>query len=403
MSQSLTVPAQSVVASKPRLIRRVVGLFHGGLQELGSPKERRNPYLDGLRAIAVLLVINGHVADAIRHNLGGNRYTEFTLVDNGWIGVDLFFVLSGYFIGGQLWRELDKTGAIAFGKFVIRRGLRIWPLYFFVFAAIALFWHQQLIDKHYGWSDLVFLTNYLPYGIVLGGWSLCSEEQFYLLTPLLLLLFGRQTLRRYTIGLLAIFVLEYLVRAATYYVHAGHHLFVRSPAAFEVIYYRFHTHCDGLIAGLFVANLTGRRALKTPARHPWIFVLLGAVFLVAAKRIQPETLDFTGLAVFFGALVWWGTQRNIRLFDSLIFYWLSRLSFGMYLLHPYLISPIVRHISPAIAARIGGEGSAFVSFGVLSLAAALISVLTFCLVEHPFLVLRTALLRRTSTPSLVAT
>jgi peptidoglycan/LPS O-acetylase OafA/YrhL len=404
---------QSLVIAPPepkrRFVRRTLALFHGALQELANPKERRNPYLDGLRTIAVLLVINGHFSEAFGNAYGTNAFSRFTLTDNGWIGVDLFFVLSGFFIGSQLWRELDRTGTISLRRFIIRRGLRIWPLYFFVFLAITLFLPSLPAIRQHGWSDLVFLTNYLPYGIVLGGWSLCTEEQFYLLAPAALLLIGARSRRAYAWGLCLLFLVELAVRATTFYLHAGHH-FARNAAAFNTVYYPFHTHCDGLIAGLLVANLatsghkTGHKASqKTNIKRPWLLVLAGALFLVAVRKLQPEILDFTGLAVFFGTLVWWGTQRVIRIFDSTIFYWLSRLSFGMYLLHPYLIGWFVRHIAPALTARLGPSVSTAACAALLSIAAALVSILTFCLVEHPFLVLREAMLRRKTVVPLVAT
>ena len=195
---------------------RLRGLFRGGLQELAQPGERRVPFLDGLRAIAVLLVINDHVASGFEQQYGGNRYTRFPLTANGWIGVDLFFVLSGFFIGSQLWKELRRTGTISLRNFVWRRGMRIWPLYFFTFAVVFLLSPTNAAAKQFGWSDLVFLTNYLNHGIVLGGWSLSSEEQFYLLTPVLLLLCAKRSLRWFRWALAGLFVLEIVVRVVLY-------------------------------------------------------------------------------------------------------------------------------------------------------------------------------------------
>lgn len=367
-----------------------MALFHGGFRDLAIPTEHRNPYLDGLRAIAVLLVINDHCSASFATTYASNAYTRFPVTANGWIGVDLFFVLSGYFIGSQLWRELDKTGTISIPRFIIRRGLRIWPLYFFVFAAVATLFHSFFLSKQGGWSDLVFLTNYLPHGIVLGGWSLCTEEQFYLLAPTILFFIGRRSRSGYCWGLVATMLLEIIVRGATYYAHSGH-IFARNPAAFETLYYPFHTHCDGLIAGLLVSKLASGKS-TFHMRRPWLIVLAGLVFLVGVHALQPEILDFTALAVFFGALVWWGTQRNISLFNHRVFYWLSRLSFGMYLLHAYLIAPLFRHTLPHMVARSGPLASVLY-FAVLVVCSALLSAVTFCLIEHPFLVLRTAVLR----------
>ncbi len=181
----------------PRALSRIGGMFRGGWRELTTPAEKRNPFLDGLRTIAVLLVVNGHSAHGIVASFGENAYTRFPLTSAGWMGVDLFFVLSGFFIGGQLWRELSKSETIHFGRFMIRRGLRIWPLYFLVLVAMIFIYPEIATLRHYGWTDAVFITNYLkdPTGLVNGSWSLCSEEQFYIIAPLLLLAVGKRSAR----------------------------------------------------------------------------------------------------------------------------------------------------------------------------------------------------------------
>ena len=141
------------------------------------PSDKRIPFLDGLRTLAVLLVVNHHVGAAFDSTYLPTRYTSFPLTINGWMGVDLFFVLSGFFIGSQLWKELSKTGTVRLGDFMLRRTLRIWPLYFATYiAALALLPHFGAA-KQYGWADVVFLVNYLDHGVVLGGWSLSTEEQ----------------------------------------------------------------------------------------------------------------------------------------------------------------------------------------------------------------------------------
>src|SRR5262249_38367589 len=88
------------------------------------------PALDALRTCAVLIVLCAHLTVAyLKHGGIDSWLARFPLVKNGGLGVDLFFVLSGYFIGKQLWRELARTGTIHFSRFVFRRGLRIWPLF----------------------------------------------------------------------------------------------------------------------------------------------------------------------------------------------------------------------------------------------------------------------------------
>jgi peptidoglycan/LPS O-acetylase OafA/YrhL len=401
----MTKPSTKADAHTARLRRtsvRLIGLLQGAWRDLAVPTEKRSPFLDGLRAIAILLVINAHEAAAFSERLGKNFYTRFPVTSAGWMGVDLFFVLSGFFIGSQLWRELAQTGTISFSRFIIRRGLRIWPLYFFVFAVVAIMFPAVTVAQHYGWSDLTFLTNYFHHGIVDGSWSLCSEEQFYILAPLSMLLFKRRSAAAYRWGLGVLLVVELGVRMWTFHSLTGH-LLVRNTDAMQHIYFPFHTHSDGLIAGLLIANLIAYAGKARTPKLPWIPIVTGVLFLLAAARLNMEVLNFTGLAVFFGGVVWLGTQYVIPIFNGHIFYLLSRLSFGMYLNHQYMEQWVAEQIAPRLLhLHLGGAGAAFGSCVVLVCLSAFVSALTFALLEHPFLVLRTAILGRKAIPRLVA-
>src|SRR5262245_20703739 len=102
------------------------------LHELNHPPRNAVPALDALRTCAVLFVVVGHAAAAYTSSAGReNAFAHLPWVRNGWIGVDLFFVLSGYLIGNQLWKELLSTHGIDFPRFFLRRSFRIWPLYYF--------------------------------------------------------------------------------------------------------------------------------------------------------------------------------------------------------------------------------------------------------------------------------
>src|SRR5262249_28669352 len=140
------------------------------LHELVHRSKGQIPALDALRTCAVLFVIFTHIAEAYVEAGGKNNlFAKLPFVRGGWMGVDLFFVLSGYFIGKQLWREMLATRTIHFTRFALRRGFRIWPLYFFfiVFAIFVLGRGNFPYSKW--WSDPLFLTNYLNQGVVGGG------------------------------------------------------------------------------------------------------------------------------------------------------------------------------------------------------------------------------------------
>ena len=138
-----------------------------------APVVGRQSHLDVLRAIAVLLVLARH-----------HRATGF-LHDIGWIGVDPFFVLSGFLVAGLLFKEHRSSGMLHIGRFLLRRSLKIHPLFYLVLALTvlerALFgWDEPLIGYM---VEVLFLQSYFE-GVWSHTWSLAVEEHFYLLLAL---------------------------------------------------------------------------------------------------------------------------------------------------------------------------------------------------------------------------
>lgn len=162
-------------------------------------KKEYFPALDGLRAVAVLVVLLAH---------GSTRLWPTELqYRGGWLGVQIFFVLSGFLITSLLLKERLKTGRISLPSFWTRRALRIWPLYYVVllsYAFVLPHFHKSLFAGMYvsvgapGWEEyraslwpfFIFLQNYFAHvaDVRLGlgiFWSLAIEEHFYLFWPLL--------------------------------------------------------------------------------------------------------------------------------------------------------------------------------------------------------------------------
>jgi peptidoglycan/LPS O-acetylase OafA/YrhL len=372
-------------------------LFAGSLTELKRPPVGQIPFLDGLRSIAILLVVSGHLSGDFARRFGPTLYSRLPFVDNGWIGVDLFFVLSGFFIGGQLWKEQSRHGTIDVGRFMIRRGLRIWPLYYFFFVVlISIGLVLGTAPKTYGWSDLVFLTNYVNHGIVEGSWSLCTEEQFYIVAPLSLYLLARhlRAVEKCRPWLWLLLCAVPVLRAAIW-IHGTGHFFKHDPKLFSPIYYHSITHCDGLIMGLIIANLWETRTqLRSKLANPWVIVALGTLSMAVLHVLQKEIFDFTALALFFGSFVWLGLQRSIPVFNSRLFYWISRLSFGMYLNHEWIAPWVVARIVPHVGLSRSHLLANLIGLLVLIIISAAVALVTFCLVEHPFLQLRKIVLGR---------
>ena len=143
---------------------------------------RRQPGLDLLRALAIIIVVIYHTG--IFGFALPNSVHRF-----GWVGVDLFFVLSGYLIGGQLLSQLGARGQIRFGRFYARRALRILPAYLVV---VAIYFSLPVLREWPTISPLwKFLLSVQNIGLRGGtafshAWSLAIEDQFYLLLPLML-------------------------------------------------------------------------------------------------------------------------------------------------------------------------------------------------------------------------
>ncbi len=170
--------------------------------------------LDGLRGISIALVLLGH--------LGGTQAfpqlgLERVLGNYAFLGVQVFFVISGFLITSLLCRELQSTGAVSLRHFYLRRALRILPAY--MAYLIVLFGFVQagyMVLKPADWvTALTFTVNYFP-GASWGVghlWSLAVEEQFYLLWPAIFVVMGgaKNKLRNVLLGVI---LLAPLVRAA---------------------------------------------------------------------------------------------------------------------------------------------------------------------------------------------
>lgn len=234
----------------------------------------RLPAIDGLRTVAVALVVIYHLSRG--------------LLPGGAVGVDVFFVISGFVITGTLLRERAATGRIRFGQFYIRRWLRLMPALAFVSVAALLF---SVVVGRLNWVGPLFSVTYLmdfarayswasPAQLDLMGhaWSLGIEEQFYLLWPALLALLFLLP-RRWRLGLWAVVLVGPLViRLATY--SPGH-----AFQLYNLPWDRFDQLTVG--AALAVAVTTaGVERIRAVAR--WAWWAGAAVIAVVAVGISVE-------------------------------------------------------------------------------------------------------------------
>ena len=197
--------------------------------------------LDILRALAVILILFRH------SNLDNNLISHF-----GWLGVDLFFVLSGFLISNMLFVEHKKNKSIRVKRFLLRRLFKIFPPFYF-FMLSTILYHVINNSMIFNWnqvlSEIFYLQNYLP-NVWLHTWSLAVEEHFYLFISFTALFLSKKhLLRKKNIlisSLLLLLVLSFMMR-----------FYVSYPHRYDDFYGFTQTHLrfDGIITGILVSYL----------------------------------------------------------------------------------------------------------------------------------------------------
>lgn len=357
--------------------------------------------LDTLRALAIALVFMNH------YTLFVSPATSFGVFGElGWTGVDLFFALSGYLIGGQIIRAIASPEGVSLGRFYARRLLRTLPNFYVV---LALFYCWPAFR---GASPLLPIHQFLTFTANLGlepgsafsyAWSLCVEEQFYLLLPALALLvaaLGRRrpvpTLALAWSLLAAGVVIGMLMRGQAWQLHVAHAAQgMGLHGYYKFIYYASLCRGDELLAGVALALLQ--------TCHPDLWrrlcahgnASLAAGAIATALALRWFWLDHYGhattlfgyplLALGCGLLVLAALSPGsilhaLRVPDATQ---LALWSYAIYLTHKQLCLMF----KPVLAARgieaASGEGI------VLMLAASLLAGwLLYALVETPFMALR---------------
>jgi len=305
--------------------------------------------LDGLRAVAIAMMVAFH----------------YGYLDFAWVSVQLFFVLSGFLITRILLEAREQPLASYLGRFWRRRALRILPLYFGYLLLLSAVFVATGAPAAYR-ENAVYLFTYtynLSRPLLLAGspafthfWTLCVEEQFYLLWPLAVFFLGPRRLPQLAIAMIAVAPVARLL--------LGDHWMRTIQSPFDVgdsIYWSPICQMDSLATGALVAVLR----LPERAAHPrWIFAATLALALglgfanlllhrAAGIALPIETLGYplNGLNMmqhvwsysvwnlFFGATLVWVVQRNARagLLCNPAVVATGRVSYGLYVFHNPLL------------------------------------------------------------------
>jgi peptidoglycan/LPS O-acetylase OafA/YrhL len=321
--------------------------------------------LDGVRAIAILLVMAFH----------------FGIIRFGWMGVQLFFVLSGFLIGTILLKEKASPAPLSarLKKFWIRRSLRIFPLYYIyllVFAGIYLWFAFPEGYLH----DLPYLVSYTfnltrisqtwhESPVYTHFWSLCVEEQFYLFFPFIIFLLSVRSLR---VLLVVVLIGTPLFRWAfgNYLLKSG----IAPFQVFDVIYWFPLSHLDAFFTGLAISLLQLHERVKRPlVLFVFVLLLTGAAGLLnfvydSHGHALPVSLGYNFGDINSYQHVWYYTVLNAcagslllllvslhkskagqlisRVFENNILVSIGKVSYGMYILHWVIQTQLISALIP---------------------------------------------------------
>jgi peptidoglycan/LPS O-acetylase OafA/YrhL len=352
----------------------------------------REPGLDLMRAIAILWVMLWHMHWLLHPSLltGPGRY--------GWMGVDVFFVLSGYLIGSQLLRPYTRGSQPSLGSFYLRRAFRVLPAYLAVLLLyFAVPGFREAPGLSPAWQFLTFTENFrIDYAhdqAFSHVWSLCVEEHFYLVLPLLVLLLMRRPSFRKTLGVISgIFCFGIAIRAYIY-------LYQVRPLAddgfalayLEKIYYPTHTRLDGLLVGVALAAIKTFRPewWQRALSHGYALLFSGLALCAWAMwlfrhRYGPSgtLLGFPLMAIGLGLLIASSMAPSSPLSKVRGFGLIATLAYSLYLTHKEIVHLdqvfFLRYVEP------GGWMAFLIYFATSFLAATVL----YLAIERPFLRLR---------------
>ena len=308
----------------------------------------RSVELDFVRGIAILLVVGFH---ALAPSTPYPAWQALDLVRKavGWSGVDLFFVLSGFLVGGVLLSEYGKTGALDVKRFIIRRGLKIWPAYYFY-----LFF-QVIVRRHpmqsFLVANLLHIQNYADSSLE-HTWTLSIEEHFYLLLSFFLggVALRKSPIRRVMLVFAAVLGLVLALRCGTWF--AGFHMLAQRAT---------HTRIDSLLFGVILAALLE----FYPDHFDWIIrrpgvllaVFFSAMAFIAFAYAKPAvlyTIGYTWIYLGYGALMLFLYGHSGALRDAIAYRVIAKIgvySYGIYLWHLAVRDTcfnLANHLSPGL-------------------------------------------------------
>lgn len=335
------------------------------------------PGLDGLRALAVMAVVWHHAHPG---------YAALPISRNGFLGVDVFFVLSGFLITTLLLNERRATGSISLQNFYVRRSLRIFPLYYLVLAFLSVYFmvmsagaNAAAFFRELPWHAS-YTSNWVPLESMMAiTWSLSTEEQFYLVWPPVLAWFGARSLW----PLLAFLGLNQAVNFGM--LDSALNAVGLPYAALSILQVTFTPILLGVLLafGMKLAAFT-RYFGQLPAWAPLagFLVMLALANTSGDLRGWPRFLFHIATTCVIALVVLRPRSGLVRVLEWRPLVYVGTVSYGVYLLHKLVLHVVSRGFD---AAALHAPGLLFVAVlaGTVGVAA-----LSFRYFETPILALK---------------
>jgi peptidoglycan/LPS O-acetylase OafA/YrhL len=390
--------------------------------------------IDGFRAVAMLSVVGFHVVWlrgeyvdlAAWHTIVNDPFLALGL--RGDLGVDVFFVISGFLISHLLIVEYKESGTISLPRFYFRRAIRLLPAYYVILGIVWVLQAQEGFACDTLWANVLYVNNFISAErqCMPWAWSLAVEEQFYIVFPLMLLLLYCAP-RRYQLGmLLLVLAIGAVIRGVVNITTNQQIPIISEPWVDQAgfissinVYVKPYMRYGAILCGVIVAYLCHYHdavaRLERSKKMPTIGLIvaaIGIIIVVAPPVRSPEThwpsfvawLYLTLDRIVFSAAIGYivllslcstGPGRPLNaVFSAPFWYPITQLAYSTYLVHLIVITGCYRYVlDPTPLSPLAVLG-AFVVCASLSMLTALVVYLT---IERPGMALRSLLSARPAT------
>lgn len=363
---------------------------------------KRSTAIDILRALAVLLVLGRHMDTCPARVSPLLHWLTSKWEIGGWIGVDLFFVLSGFLVSGLLFREYEKYKEISVKNFLIRRGFKIYPAFWLltIVSLVVLILRHDPFKPLAVVSEFLFIQNYGP-ALWSHTWSLAVEEHFYFFLVIFLftLLKLRGGTKPFRIVPVMFFVLAVTCLALRLITASVSPQFIDKTQLYPT-----HLRIDALFCGVLISyfyHTQPERFMTWARRWRWVLLPVGVALLTPAfcfvLKKTPWIYTF-GLTFFYlgsACLLVFMLAVTIpdRAFPKAIAYAGSH-SYSIYLWHV----PMATWVVPLLVGAVKEERNWFAYFGTYVFGSIAFGIAMAAVIEFPMLRLRDRLFPSRSRP-----